>query len=78
MSIEDFTQKWPTFVDMMGFQNVGDEGVRKILDSIINGCFKDGTKLNTSLRIQRYNAITYHRKFSYDDYFSPFILEIHM
>nr|XP_022334920.1 uncharacterized protein LOC111131601 isoform X2 [Crassostrea virginica] len=52
-SVEDFTQKWPTFVDMMGFQNAGDEGVRKILDSIINGCFKDGTKLNTSLRNKR-------------------------
>lgn len=62
-SVEDFTQKWPTFVDMTGFQNAGDEDVKKTLDFVINGCFKDGTKLNTSLRNKRYNEMNLSSNF---------------
>ena len=56
-SVEDFTQKWPTFVDMTGFQNDGAEDVKQTLEFVINGCFKDGARLNTSLRNQRYNEM---------------------
>ena len=56
-SVEDLTLEWPTFVDMTGFQNADDEDVKKTLDFVINGCIKDGTKLNTSLRNQRYNEM---------------------
>lgn len=66
-SAEDFTQKWPTFVDMTGFQNADDGNIRKTLDFIINGCLKDGSKLNTSLQNKRYPWIVYFLEFSEDD-----------
>lgn len=45
--------KYPTLVDMMGFQNAGDDVVKKTLDLIFNGCLKDGTKLSKENQNQR-------------------------
>lgn len=43
---QSLTYQYPTLVDMMGFQNAGDDVVKKTLDLIFNGCLKDKTKLS--------------------------------
>lgn len=45
---------YPTILDMTGFQNTDDENVRETLEMILEGRVKDGTKLNSKGRSQRY------------------------
>lgn len=49
---------YPTFVDMIGFQNANNKFVQKILDLVFNGWLKDGTKLNLEELNQRYMHAT--------------------
>ncbi|XP_065942793.1 uncharacterized protein [Magallana gigas] len=58
--------KYPTLVDMMGFQNAGDDVVKKTLDLIFNGCLKDGTKLSTENQNQR-NILDELQQLMYND-----------
>lgn len=48
--------KYPTLVDMIGFQNTDDLVVRKTLDLVFNGRLQDEIKLNLEAQDQRYKV----------------------
>nr|XP_034324601.1 uncharacterized protein LOC117689056 [Crassostrea gigas] len=58
--------QYPTLVDMMGFQNAGDDVVKKTLDLIFNGCLKDKTKLSKGNQNQR-NVLEELQQLTYND-----------
>lgn len=57
---------YPTLVDMTGFQNAGNEVVKKTMDLIFNGCLKDGTKLSKENQNQR-NILDELQQLTYND-----------
>lgn len=50
--------KYPTLVDMVGFQNANDVNTRGNLGFVFNGCIEEGTRLNIDAPNQRYLITT--------------------
>lgn len=58
--------QYPTLVDMIGFQNSGDQVVKRTLDLVFNGCLKDGTKLSVEKQ-DRKNLLDMLQQLKYSD-----------